>query len=174
MNGSQSILATDGGVHPPDKLALATADHLVHVNPKAPAEKQVAARKLEIAIAEALTPHHSVVQGDERVALASIGDGHLDTEVDVAAHVDDALVAVVACAKGTPWEAHFQDADVQAVIRQTLGNHFATSKTIERSWHCDHHPESAAARAWKKARHPGAPPDAPDEPPATIASIKPE
>lgn len=173
MNGSQTILKTDGGAHPPETWARCTADHLVHTRPDAPALVMIAGQKLEIAIAEALIPHHNVVQGDERSALASIGDAHLATEIDVDRNVEDALVAIVACAKGTLWEAHFQKPEVQAIVRQTIAKHFRSSKHIERSWHCDRHPESAAAHAWKLARHPGPPPRAPDEPPATIASIKP-
>lgn len=174
MNGSQTILITDGGAHPPDTWAMATADHLVHIDPKAPAARQMAAKKLEMAIAEALIPHHTTVQGAERSALSSVGNAHLLTDIDPSQHLDAAVAAVVSASVGTPWEAHFADRGVQDVIRGTLANHFASSQHIERSWHCDRNPGSPAAQAWMAVHAPGAPPEAADEPPASISAIKPE
>jgi hypothetical protein len=141
MNGSQKVLITDGGAHSPQKWALATADHLVHfAESSAPPDQIIAARKLELAIADALVAHHADVQLAERHRLAADAKAHLARPLDASLHLEDAVEAVVECAKGTPWEAHFAKPETQAAVSDLIHQHFRSAQHIERSWHCDRNP----------------------------------
>lgn len=155
MNGSQGVLITNDGDHSPTDWAMATADHLVHVTPGASADVVLEARKLEVAIASALVPHHDKVQTHERGHLAAKGDEHLATPLDPTQHVEEAVQAVIACAVGTRFEAKFREPAVQNMLRQQIASHFATSMHNARSWHVDRNPDGPNARAFKAAHHGG-------------------
>ena len=72
MNGSRLFLKTDNGDHSPQDWAIATADHLIGFDvSKGTTAEYMEAVKLEIAIVDALTPHHDKVQKTERAKLAA-------------------------------------------------------------------------------------------------------
>lgn len=147
-------LITNNGTHSPEKWAVATAEHICPIDESAmSADRLLAAKKLQVAIAEALIPHHTKVQHHEKGALKEKGDEHFDTPCDPSIHLDEAMAAIIAAAKGTPWEAHYARADVQAAIRQEVGNHFATAMDIERQHHADKHPHHKKAQSYKAMRH---------------------
>lgn len=148
------IMATNGGPHPPDAWAHVTAQHIAPVDPNTTGARHTAALKLQIAIAEALLPHHTNVQAVERGKLQTI-NAHLATALDATPHLNDAILAVQAAAKGTPWEDHFQQPDVVALIRQELACHFMSVQHIERSWHVDRNPAHPYAQSWRAVHHPG-------------------
>lgn len=150
------ILKTDGGTHPADKWAWATATHLVSVDPNADALIQRNAATLQLRIAEALEGHHGAVQKQERAGLRQNGDDHLATAIDPLPFVEQALADIVAVAKGSRWEPQFNDPAIQDQMRAVLATHFATSQHIERSWHAGRSPDGPNARAFLAAHHPGA------------------
>lgn len=157
-NSSRLILTTDRGAHSPTAWALATADHLVHYDPAtAPAETVLAAQRLEVAIADILTPHHFTVQRAERGALVSDGGmARLGASYEPHEHIDlDAVVAeIVAAAAGTPFAAKFAGADFQATVRAVIAGHFTDSMHVERLWHAERHPGDPTAQAFKAAQTP--------------------
>ncbi len=174
------VLKTDGGAHPPEKWAFATATHLVSVSPNADSLKQRDAFLVQMDVAHALEPHHTTVQNTERGNLAAAGDAHLAIPLDPTPHVEEALAAVLAVLHGSAWEKRFEEQDrradaeagvpsglphysrpnVLAEMRSVLANHFATSMHIERSWHVDRNPSGPNAQAFRAAHHPGPPPAA--------------
>lgn len=134
------VLVTNGGPHPPESWAIATAQHIAPIDEelqKTDGARHLAALKLQAAIADALVPHHANVQAHEKSSLASLGDAHLSSELGASDCVDEAVVAVQQAAKGTPWEAHFQEPEVIAAIHHEIHVHFRTAQQIERQWHCD-------------------------------------
>jgi hypothetical protein len=137
MNGSKAVLITNNtsGNHSAADWAQATADHLVHVGPNADNATRLAAMRLELTLIDVLTTAHESVQSAEKSKLSTTGDAHLATDIDPSAAVDTALASVVAAAKGTPFEAHWADPQVQAQLRQVLGSHFGSSIHIERKHH---------------------------------------
>ena len=147
------ILITNGGAHPPEKWAVATAEIIFPTDNVRDSNRLLQAKKLQFAIADALVPHHTDVQTAEKGKLATLGDAHLDTPHDPLEAAQKALADIVALAKGTPWELHFADAAVQAEIVQEIGNHFATAEHIERQWHC-HRSGTPAAKAFLKQHAP--------------------
>jgi len=154
QKGAGRIMITNGGPHPPESWAQVTAEHIAPIAVGLAGTRYVAAMKLQMAITEALTPHHQAVQHHEREKLA--GDpAHVMTDLDPSAHLDVAMQAIIDAAAGTEWEAHFAQPDVQAVIRQELGAHFATAQHIERSWHVDRNPAHPHAAAWRAQHSPG-------------------
>lgn len=154
------IMITNGGPHPSDKWAETTAEQivdLIQIDPDSDSPDAKAARlakpRLKLDIAEALDPHHAGVQAHERGKLEEHGLDRLSHPlVPEAKHIEDALAAVLAKTKGTPFEAHFADAKVQEVLRHTIGGHFVTSQDIERSTHADKNSDHEHARAYHKAR----------------------
>lgn len=163
------IITTDGGPHPAEKLASATAwkiADLVRVSDAAPdpalseIERQAilenrarftAARgMLEVQVTQILLRHHSTVQNAERDALKEHGSKRLDASHD---HACDSVCAeVVAATKGTALEAHFARPETQARIHEILHLDSAHNAHVERSWHADRHPHDAHSKAFR-ARH---------------------
>lgn len=147
------ILATDGGPHPADKWAVATARELVPTESVSDGTRLIKALKLQAAVAEALEPHHQGVHDAERTGLKANGSSHLLTDFDAGVHTPDALEAILAASSGTPWEGHFADPEVQTAVVGVLSNHFNTSASIERQWHCDRNPTDPIAVAFKAQHH---------------------
>jgi hypothetical protein len=154
VEGTGRVMITNGGAHPPELWAQATAQHIAPINPKLSGRRYSAALELQLAIAAALEPHHGNVQTIEKGKLTA-DPAHLLTDLDPEPHLDDVIKVILAIAKGTEWEAHFARADVQAAIRLEVGVHFATSQHIERSWHVDRNPDHPHAAAWRARHHPG-------------------
>jgi hypothetical protein len=148
-------MVTDGGPHPPEMWAEATADQIIDISAQAPESKLQEAREFRTKLVTILTGHHDMVQQHERGKLVERGAAHLTTEIDPSQHVDDPVADVVAASRGYSFEAHFAKPEVQDYLRQTIGNHFATAIHIERSWHADADPEHEASVAFRAAHHPG-------------------
>ncbi len=148
-------MATNGGPHTPEKWAVETATHITPTDPGITQDRLLEVERLRLKIAEALVVHHDRVQREERGHLATKGDARFDEPHD-ASHLLDQMVAdVVDAAKGSPFEAHFAKPEVQAVIRQEVHGHFVTVQHIERLWHGDRNP-SSAAKAYRERFHPAA------------------
>lgn len=149
------ILITNGGTHSPEKWADTTAEHIFQVGSAVAGDRLIAAKKFQIQIAEILMPHHDAVQTDAKASLAANAQAHMTKAYDPLAKAEQATAEIVAAAKGTPWEDHFAKPEVQQVMVQEIGNHFATAEHIERSWHADRNPNTDAAKAFRAAHHPG-------------------
>lgn len=143
------ILVTDNGPHPPEKWAMTTAEMLVDIDPtNMDGPRLMQAQKLQLAVAEALVPHHTMVQSDEKSNIAANAD-HISTPHDVEQYLDRAVDDIVAASRDTLWAAHFAEPDVQSAIKQTLRSHFATAQHIERLWHADRNPSCEVAQQYK-------------------------
>ena len=153
--GAGRVMVTNGGPHPPDFWAQATAEHIAPINPDMTGQRRRLALRLQAAIEDALLPHHTTVQEAERSAL-SADAAHMLTPLDPEPHLDEAVAAVQAASKGTEWEAHFLDPEVVAEMRQQIGIHFATAQHIERSWEADRDPSHPAAVAFRAQHSVGA------------------
>lgn len=140
-----SILTTDHGTHSPEKWAMATANMVFPYDPVTVGEHLIAAQKLQIQIAEALMPHHEAVQTTERDHLEGDAAARYEAPHDVDATVDEAVGAVAAAARASPWAEHFAKSEVQAAMRDVIGSHLATAQHIERQHHAMHNPSEAAA-----------------------------
>lgn len=131
------ILKTDGGSHTPEQWAMATAMTVLPIDPKVVDSRLLAAQKLQVRIAEVLVPHHAHVQTTEQSELAVKGDARLAEPPGHPDVVDTAMAEIVDAAKGSEWEAHLADPEVQAEMRRLLHEHFVSAQLIERSWHQD-------------------------------------
>lgn len=146
------IMVTNGDAHPPEQWAVVTAEQLMPMDGDIAEGRRIEAMKLQAAIAEALMPHHEEAQTAERSKLKEVGDDHLDTPHDTTPHVDGAIDAIQAAARGTPWEAHWQKPEVVAAAQSVLDSHFETAKQIERHWYVS--PEANAAERRVRHGHP--------------------
>lgn len=149
------VMITDGGAHPPEKWAVMTAETIFPLGDALKGDRALLARKVQLAIAEALMPHHESHQDNERAALETHGDAHLDRAHDPIPRAEEALEAVKNCIRGTPWEDKIMDAAWLNLVGGILATHFATSADIERQWHCHRNP-SEKAQAFLAARNGGA------------------
>ena len=147
------FLSTDNGPHAPADWALATASVVFDLSAtQLKGENLLKAKKLRLAIAECLMPHHSNVQNNEREKLAT-NVNHMDSPLFVQNHVDTAMGNILNVSKGTPWEAHFANPDVQNAARAIIGSHFATAQHIERLWHADRNPKCEISQRYKARFH---------------------
>lgn len=151
----------NGGIHPSDKWAVITAEQICGVNPDPAAPNALAAKRLQLQIAEILMPHHQGVSNSEKGHLKALGDDHLDTPHDPIPAAERALADVIAAYQSTPFAAKTNDPAWRAVVGGLLATHFATSADIERQWHCHRNP-SEKAKAFLAAKSP--PPEMISEP----------
>lgn len=143
------VLITNGGSHTPDNWAIATAEQIVQIDPQIVGDRLLAAEKLKLTIAEALAPHHAKVQADERNKLNEDAS-HILSPHDATDYIDQVLKDVVLAAKGTPWQSHYTQADVQAAVRDVLVSHLQTSQHVERLWHADNNPNCEISQSYKQ------------------------
>jgi hypothetical protein len=149
------ILTTNHGPHPAAKWAEQSAAMIadvIQIEPTALGFAELNAQKAEFEneVSAALHSDHEAVQTDERDAIAAHGMARLSHSTDPdLEHLDAAVEKVVAVAKTKIFGSHFDKPEVKAFVRTTLGQHFATSKHIERSWHADRNPDSPEAQAFK-------------------------
>jgi len=142
------VMTTNGGPHSAADWAVATAEFLVDIDASVTGERLIAAKKLQAAVAEALLPHHTRVQENERAAIAAAGDDHLSTPMDSHTEAEATFEIVKNLAKGTPWEWHFERVDVRREAIETIIQHTNTSKHIERRWHAQRNRGSMKVEAW--------------------------
>lgn len=157
------VMATDGGVHPPDKWAANTAESigdLIEVKENSDSPNAVAARKakprLILNIADVMEDFHANLAKRERAKLAAGGDEALLTPLDpndgIIDTLDEAVAAIVKAASSTPFEAHFALPEVQAVVRGIVERDFVLAMDIERSWYADARAGSATVQRYRALR----------------------
>lgn len=151
------ILITNGGPHPADKWAEATAAQIVEIAEHVAGEKRAAAVKLQAAIIDILIDHHTKVQIGERGKIAEIGHDRLGHDLDPSHHLtlDEVIGQIVAAAKGTAWQADLATEDAKTYLSLLLRSHFATSMRDERSWHADRNPTAPETGTFRATYHPG-------------------
>lgn len=148
------ILITNGGPHSAAAWAAATAGMIFPLDGVEDSARKVQAMVVQSRIAVALEACHQAVEDHERGHLDERGSPRLQDGHDVDDHIDDALRQVHEATAGSPWDGHFQKPDVAAVVRQIIGDHFATNQHVHRLHHCDAHPDCPVAQEYR-ARHQG-------------------
>lgn len=147
------VLVTNGGPHPPEKWAVATSEQIMPLASELAGDRLLQAKKLQIAIADALVPHHHRCQHEERGNLTSKGDARFDEPHNADHLIEGILADIEKAAAGTPWEDHFKSPHVQAAIGDEVHHHLATIQHIERLWHADRNPSSKAGQDYKARFH---------------------
>jgi hypothetical protein len=155
------FMSTDGGPHPADKWAEITVAYILDLievddNSATPAAMQARRERRDLRgkIQSILEGHHGTVQESERGKLSTEGHDRLKGTIDPAEHPLDKMTDdIVSAAEGMSIIGpHFQKPEVRTAIRGLIGNHFATSMDIERSWHADRNQDHPVARAYRAAR----------------------
>jgi bacterioferritin (cytochrome b1) len=143
------VLITNGGSHSADNWAMATAEQIVQIDPGMAGDRLLAAEKLKLAFAEALAPHHSKVQEQERAKLRNDAS-YIVTSYDASEHADAALKDIVKATQGTPWLDHYSKSTVQDAVREVLISHLQASQNVERLWHADNNPDCEHVQSFRK------------------------
>ena len=137
------VLITHGGPHSAEKWAMATAERIFDIT-KVAGERVIAARKLQMALAESIISHHDGAQTRERAHLEQAETAEARKNREYTEERDEALaeaVLVIAdvqkAAVGTPWEDHWKDSEVVAAATTIIASDLMSIKHIERSWHTD-------------------------------------
>jgi hypothetical protein len=146
-------MITNGGDHPAELWAQATAEHLLPIAPNMTGKRLRAAQALQNKVADAIEPHHQGVKDVEQKKLDADA-AQIMVEPNAEEHIDDAVAAVLACFAGTEWSDKPNDPAYVAMVRTEVGVHFRTSQLIAKSWHADRNPTHPAAIAFKAQHHP--------------------
>ena len=156
-----SFLITNGGPHPADKWADLTTKTILDLiqiaddadTPEAAVARQ-AKRELSPVLFKIFMEGCQCVQNEERSALSKEGCKRLHKKLAPHSHADEAMEKVHDALEFTPFGEHFRKPEVEAVIKQIIGQHYANAQHVERSWHADRNPDNADAKAFR-ARHNG-------------------
>jgi len=152
------IMKTDGGPHPADKWAQATASQIIDIGSESPAVLLKEARDFEAKIVSIMTAFHTTAQANEQAQLAA-NASHSATPLTVDTDAVQAAVSqIVAASVGTTFAAHFSLPATQTYLTNLIGTHFATVQHIERLWDADRNPTNPAGQAYKAATMPVAAP----------------
>ncbi len=136
---SISFMVTNGGPHPPEKWADVTARAiaaLIVIEPTAPTQAIVDKREFEVELFKLLIGLHQEVQDNERALLRS---GQQSAGIDPSASVDHVVGLAHRFARIGD---HFSKPEARAFLHNVIGQHFADSVHIERSWHADRNRKS--------------------------------
>jgi len=157
----KGILVTDGGAHPPDMWAEASANEIANIviidEQSASEEAKVARRakpRFALDMADALEDCHAAAQEAEREHLSKKGSDRLEEDHDYHEHCDDAVEKVLGIASKTPFSAEFKREDVMKRVRMIIEADMHTVVDIERSLHVDKNLHSCPkAKAWHAKKH---------------------
>lgn len=142
------ILITNNGPHPAEKWAMATAQAVFDTSALVLGDHSIAAQKFQLSIAEILQPHHTQLQTDEQTKLVANAD-YINTVLTADDYADRAMTDIVNLSKGSPWEVHFANENVQTEAKKVIASHLMTSQHVERLWHADRNPKNKAAQIYK-------------------------
>lgn len=154
-NGSIGFMNTPKGRHSGRSYAMITADRIVAYDPTtASPERIMAARDLELRVANLLIGHHQTILDSERAALKA-DTARVDPTApdDPAEHAEiDAVVDLIAAAgEGTEWGPTWASDDGKASIKRLLVDMLKTAMHVERGWHADENPDHPASQARRAA-----------------------
>jgi hypothetical protein len=93
-------------------------------------------------------PYQETIQTVERTKLAEDVE-YIMSPHDADAYVDNIVRDILAIAKGTPWQLHFAQENVQRAMREVIGGHIKSSQHIERLWHADKNPDCGISQSYK-------------------------
>lgn len=144
-----SILITNGGAHPAAAWAAATAGMIFPLDGVEDPARKVQAMVVQSRIAVVLEACHKEIEDHECGHLHQHGSARLADDHDVGDHVEDALRQVHEATAGSPWDGHFQKLEVATVVRQIIGDHFATNQHVHRLHHCDANPDCPVAQKYR-------------------------
>lgn len=146
-----SILKTDGGPHPVEKWAEATANHIIQIGEHLSGAELTRARRFELTIMDILEGHHGTIQSGERQQIQHVGNDRLLHDCDCEHHicVEEAVDEIIEASKNTVFETHFANPEVKTYLINLLNQHFNTSMFVERAWHADKNPNTVQAKEFK-------------------------
>ena len=160
------ILITDGGPHPAEDWALATAGMLVQafeVKPGAPrrAQLEIAKDRVRARVAEIMIEHHGHAQETERKLLAAGKTDRLEADLKASEHVEVEEIITAVRAAVQPLldilnskdvapgafgvgveDLKFED-HLMRIIRERIEIDLRSIMDVERSWHKNNNPQNA-------------------------------
>ena len=142
------ILTTNGGPHPPEKWAMTTAEQVFDISSSVAGDRLIQAQKMQLAIAEAVMPHHEKVQKDQVSSLLA-DVANILSPFAIEQYLDQVIKDIVAIAQGTIWQSHFAKPEVQAAAREVIASNFQAAQHIERMWHADRNPDCKVSQSYK-------------------------
>lgn len=150
-----TILVTEGGPHPPEDWANATADQIVSIAEGAPGTLAAEGRQFRDELVRILGRYFARVQRHERDQLKEHSHARLMQDPGLSEHVKDPVGAVVATASDYSFGEYFQKPETQDYVRRVLEKDMGSAVLIERSWHADAHHNTKEAKAFRAMHHPG-------------------
>lgn len=156
------VLKTDGGPHPADMWAEASANeiaNIVVVEDQSITDAAKKARKAKprfaLDLADVLEDWHQKVQDKEKAELKAKGVARLGEDHGIEDMVEGAVKDVLACADKTMFAAQFKASQVVAHVKAIVSADMNTVAHIEQSWFADNNLHDPKAKAFKAAKHTG-------------------
>ena len=131
------FLITNGGTHSPEKWAATSCEQIIKIAADAAGEQAIEGRRLELKLLDILEGHYAIVQSEEKEGLSKWGEDRYATPIDVKDRVDAAWNDILQASKGSLFEKHFMQENVQDHVREVLRKDAVSIMEIERSWHKD-------------------------------------
>jgi hypothetical protein len=152
------ILITNGGQHPTDKWAEATAEaitDLIEIRDGSESKQAAIARRVKLEIAPKLfdifMDYHQALMDAEKAALTKKNSERALLcklhGFDPSDALEAPLAKVNAILADTPFKSHFAQEHVQTVLRNIIGQHSADVMHHEHRYHADQQAASAAKGA---------------------------
>ncbi len=143
------ILITNNGPHSSEQWAVASAEMICDIDSSIVGDRLLAAKKLQLDIAEALMSHYSSLQTKEQQKLKADPD-YIMAQHDVSDYLDNVLKDIESITTITQWKSHFKEPEVIKQIRSVIENHFITSQHVDRLWFADKNQHLEQAQLYKR------------------------
>lgn len=130
---SHRIRITNHADHSVETLAMDCATTLLPAEESVIGGHDVEFALAKVAVAKALAAHHEAARTEEHAALDAASE-HFGAPIDERGRAAAALADIRAAVAGTPWTAHFDGEDGEAVALSALTTHFNTTTHAARQW----------------------------------------
>jgi hypothetical protein len=133
------VLATNGGKHSNEKLAIAVATDIVNIGANASGEQAIDARKLENKIVEVMEVLFAKLADFEHGQIAAKGTLHLASSLDAHPELkEEAVKAILAEIKASPFASWFSAEAAESYVSASIDKWLKVGHHMHRDWFAAH------------------------------------
>lgn len=163
-------IATNGGKHSDERMAIAVAEDIIVIGSNASGEQATSGLRLQLQLVDALMPYFKAISEFEHGGIDEKGTAHLASSMDVHPEIaEEAAKKAVDVISASPLKSWFQanalaGVDPIAYVKASVAKHIGYAQAMHRDWfarwgkvgehldlkpHAKHDPECPHVQRWK-------------------------
>lgn len=145
------LMVTPDGKHPASKWGEVAADEIIEISAEAPETLMREAMMFRASLLGMMTRHHQAMMDHEQEQIRA-GKTDMDLPYETEEYAEKVVAEIVALAKNTSFENHFQQDLVHQHLREVCNRNFKSAKLVERSHFNTEKAKVDAAAGQKKGK----------------------